>query len=78
MELLPKKLSLRPQKYEFEIRDPGSRGQRGTGSRIRNTDGSTMFTNRYSGTVKISCIQTRITDLDVGLGGIFFSDSTMR
>jgi hypothetical protein len=45
---LSKKLSLRPQKYEFGIRDPrsgiwnkpipdppGSRGQKGTGSRIR-------------------------------------------
>jgi hypothetical protein len=44
---LPKKLSLRSQKYKFGIRDPrsgirnkpipdpGSRGQKGTGSRIR-------------------------------------------
>ncbi len=51
---LPKKLSLRSQKYEFGIRDPrsgirnkpipdpGSRDQKGTGSRIRirNTDGT--------------------------------------
>ena len=53
---LPKKLSLRPQKYEFGIRDPrsrrdprsgirnkpipdpGSRGQKGTGSRIPDPD----------------------------------------
>jgi hypothetical protein len=46
---LPKKLSLSSQKYGFGIRgpgseirkkpipDPGSRGQKGTGSRIRNT-----------------------------------------
>jgi hypothetical protein len=39
---LPKKLSPSSQKYGFGIRDPektysGSRGQKGTGSRIRNT-----------------------------------------
>jgi hypothetical protein len=36
--LLPKKLSLSSQKYGYGIRDktyPGSRGQKGTGSRIR-------------------------------------------
>jgi hypothetical protein len=52
--LLPKKLSLSSQKYEFGIRDPrfgirnepipdpGSRGQKGPnpGSRIRNTEGT--------------------------------------
>jgi hypothetical protein len=34
IELLPKKLSLSSQKYGFGIRDPGSRGPKGTGSRI--------------------------------------------
>ncbi len=35
LKSLPKKLSLSSQKYGFGIRDPGSRGQKGTGSRIR-------------------------------------------
>jgi hypothetical protein len=42
IELLPQKLPLSYLKYGFEIRDPekpipdpGSRGQKGTGSRIR-------------------------------------------
>jgi hypothetical protein len=44
LKFLPKKLSPSPQKYGFGIRDPsrkkpipdpGSRGQKGTGSRIR-------------------------------------------
>jgi hypothetical protein len=35
IELLPKKLSLSSQKYELGIREPGSRGQKGTGSQIR-------------------------------------------
>ncbi len=42
LELFTKKLSLSSQKYGFGIRkkpipDPGSGGQKGTGSRIRNT-----------------------------------------
>ncbi len=42
IELFTHKLSLSSQKYGFEIRDPektysGSRSQKGTGSRIRNT-----------------------------------------
>ncbi len=42
IELFLQKLSLCSQKYGFGIRkkpipDPGSRGQKGTGSRIRNT-----------------------------------------
>jgi hypothetical protein len=35
IELFTSKLSLSSQKYGFGIRDPGSRGQKGTGSRIR-------------------------------------------
>ncbi len=51
---LPKKLSLISQKYEFGIRDPGSRGQKGTGSwiRIRNTEFNTSF-------LKVSIVCTR-------------------
>jgi hypothetical protein len=54
LKFLPKKLSLSSQKYGFGIRDPGSgirqkpirildpgsRGQKGTGSRIRIRNGS--------------------------------------
>ncbi len=44
LKVLPKELSLSSQKYGLGIWDPvktysGSRGQKGTGSRIRNTAG---------------------------------------
>ncbi len=46
---LPKKLSLSSQKYEFGIRDPGSSGQKGTGSRIRirNTASKLIVTQNH-------------------------------
>jgi hypothetical protein len=37
VEVFTQKLSICSQIYGFGIRDPGSRGQKGTGSRIRNT-----------------------------------------
>jgi len=50
IELLPKKLSLNSQKYGFGIRDPektysdpGSRVQKGTGSRIRIRNTALLF-----------------------------------
>jgi hypothetical protein len=52
LKFLPKKLSPSPQKYGFGIRDPektysGSRGQNGTGPRIRirNTEKNTVPTS---------------------------------
>jgi hypothetical protein len=35
IEVFTQKIVTKPSKYGFEIRDPGSRGQKGTGSRIR-------------------------------------------
>jgi hypothetical protein len=35
MKLFTQKVVISSQKYEFGIPDPGSRGQKGTGSRIR-------------------------------------------
>jgi hypothetical protein len=61
IELLPKKFSLSSQKYECGIRypgsgkkpipDPGSRGQKGTGSRIRirNTDDRALSVREFIG-----------------------------
>ncbi len=49
IELFTQKLSLNSEKYGFGIRgpekipDPGSRGQKGTGSRIRNTGSGVLI-----------------------------------
>jgi hypothetical protein len=47
LKFLPKKFSLSSQKYGFGIRDPektysGSRGQKGTGSRIPDPGSATL------------------------------------
>jgi hypothetical protein len=64
LKFLPKKFSLSSQKYGFGIRDPrsgkkpipdpASRGQKGTGSRIRNTViYNQSFYQHKNGTVQI-------------------------
>ena len=48
IELFTQKIVTNSQKYGFGIRDPGSRGQKGTRSRIRIRNYAMHLTNEHS------------------------------